>query len=482
MTPFNLLLMLCAALPPGDEQPVAKGTTDLSSWRPPHGEWSVGAAATLHPEDERRLASQSGAGVIVNGEQGRTRNLLTVHEHGDVMAHIEFMVPRGSNSGVYFMGRYEIQVLDSFGVEQPKHSDCGGIYQRWEPQRGQGKQGYEGHPPTSNASRAPGEWQSFDVLFRAPRFDANGSKTENARFIRVVHNGTLVHENVQLTGPTRAASFPDEQAAGPLMLQGDHGPVAYRNIRLRPLEIGADGFPRERFGETGFESIFDGATLSGWHVSGRSGHSRASGNQSGGRWVVEDGAIVGSQDTPGNGGIVITDAAYRDFEVALEMNNDFVPDSGLFLRSTENGVAYQCMIDYHSRGNLLGLYGEGMKRGFHVRNFSFVETPEEIVAVEPGKVPFALPVTPEDWPRFWKHGEWNELRARIQGNPPTITTWINGVRFMEFTDTEMRHQGEGGIALQVHGGGDHTREFVRYRNIRVKVLSGSDPAGSRSDG
>ena len=112
--------------------------------------------------------------------------------------------------------------------------------------------------------------------------------------------------------------------------------------------------------DDGFESIFDGKTLKGWHVSAKTGHSRASKNKSGGHWVVEDGAIVGSQDIPGNGGIVITDKQYGDFEVVLEMNNDFGPDSGLFLRSTEDGKCYQAMIDYHAGGNLMGIYGEGL--------------------------------------------------------------------------------------------------------------------------
>ena len=76
----------------------------------------------------------------------------------------------------------------------------------------------------------------------------------------------------------------------------------------------------------------------------------------------------------------------------------------------------------------------------------------------------------EKWPEFWKHGQWNELRARIVGNPPKITTWIKGVKFMEWTETEKRLPDNGGIALQVHGGGDSTKQFVRYRNIRVKPL------------
>jgi len=225
--------------------------------------------------------------------------------------------------------------------------------------------------------------------------------------------------------------------------------------------------------DAGFEAIFDGKSLQGWHASAKTGHSRASQQKSGGKWVVEDGAIVGSQDIPGNGGILITDQQFGDFEVVLEMNNDFGPDSGLFLRSTEEGKCYQAMIDYHGGGNLMGIYGEGMGGKPHVRNFSFLDAPEKIAIVtdlQGEKPPVPFPMKGEEWPKFWKHGKWNELRARIVGNPPTITTWINGVRFMEWTETEKRLGDKGGIALQVHGGGDLTKQFVRYRNIRIKRL------------
>ena len=211
-----------------------------------------------------------------------------------------------------------------------------------------------------------------------------------------------------------------------------------------------------------FVRLDDGKTLDGWHVSDKTGHG------TGGRWVVEDGAFVGSQDKPGNGGILITDRKFNDFEVVLEMNNDYGPDSGLFLRSTEKGQCYQAMIDYHTKGNLMGIYGEGIG-GFAARNFWMHARPDIISIVDYPEFP--APFTPEEWRSLWRPKHWNELRARIAGNPPTIHTWINGVAVMRWSDSEKRLPDDGGIALQVHGGGDYTKEYVRYRNVRVREIA-----------
>lgn len=221
----------------GEAWMILLGEDGLDAWRAPLGDWQIVGEVFVDPGDEKRLASKPGAGIVLNGERGRTRHLVSKHEHGDIEARIEFMVPKGSNSGVYFQGRYEIQILDSWGVTELAHGDCGGIYQRWREERGipDAERGFEGWPPRVNASKAPGEWQRFDVVFRAPRFDADGNKTANAVFVRVEHNGVLIHENQELSGPTRAALFKDEQPLGPIMIQGDHGPVALRNIMIRPI-------------------------------------------------------------------------------------------------------------------------------------------------------------------------------------------------------------------------------------------------------
>jgi hypothetical protein len=207
---------------------------DFTGWRQPTGEWRVAKDVSLDPADPANFAVTAGRGIAVNGAKGRTVELVTEPELGDVELHVEFCVPRHSNSGVYLMGRYEVQVYDSYGVAQDKYPgiECGGIYPRWINEKN-----VEGHSPRVNASKPPGQWQSFDITFRAPRFDASGRKITNARFVKVVHNGKVIHENVELSGPTRATLWEDEKATGPIRLQGDHGPVAYRNLRAKSVEL-----------------------------------------------------------------------------------------------------------------------------------------------------------------------------------------------------------------------------------------------------
>lgn len=211
---------------------------DLSGW---HGQgsgenqWLTTTAILwerlLGPTRLSAIPGRAPGGTILNGPNGRTVNLLTDQKFGDVELYLEYMISKGSNSGVYLQGLYEVQVFDSWGSTEPMTtSDGGAIYHRWIDNQGVG-----GSPPSRNASRRPGEWQSFYIWFRAPRFDANGKKTENAKFIRVVHNGLSIQSDVEVDGPTRAAMEIPEAATNPIMLQGDHGPVAYRNIYWRPL-------------------------------------------------------------------------------------------------------------------------------------------------------------------------------------------------------------------------------------------------------
>jgi hypothetical protein len=214
-------------------------------WQEPWGDWTIVGIARPDNDDGTLFVTEEGEGILINGSTGKTSNLIAIPDTGDCNLTLEFMVPKGSNSGVYLMGRYEVQIFDSWGVKNPNFSDCGGIYQR---DSKSDHDRFEGRAPDNNMSKKPGDWQKFEIEFRAPRFDDEGNKTENARFIEVVHNGQVIHENVEVAGPTRSAAFQDEQPMGPLMLQGDHGPVAFRNVSLwwkTDHPIGVDGHPRK---------------------------------------------------------------------------------------------------------------------------------------------------------------------------------------------------------------------------------------------
>ncbi|MDR3635332.1 MAG: DUF1080 domain-containing protein [Isosphaeraceae bacterium] len=206
----------------------------LSAWKKPTGDWVVAGQVGLKPDDPKHLVYEKGEGILVNGPTGRTVNIVTIESFSAIEAHVEFLVPKGSNAGVKFEGLYEVQIFDSFGVKTPKASDCGGIYPRAEL-----LPNYhyldEGYPPKVNAAKPPGEWQTLDVVFHSPCFDADNKKVANARFDKVVLNGQVVQEGVELASPTGHFWKRKELAAAPLLLQADHGPVAFRNVRVRPL-------------------------------------------------------------------------------------------------------------------------------------------------------------------------------------------------------------------------------------------------------
>lgn len=223
-------------------QPQEKGWLDLMSleaWKKPSDKWIVAADAGLHPDNPRLLLAKPGQGILVNGVKGLANNLISKEAFGDVELHLEFLISQRSNSGVKFHGHYEIQINDSWGKKELTGDDCGGVYPRAEI-----KPRYhsidKGIPPRVNASRPAGEWQTLQVIFLAPRFDAEGKKTANARLLKALLNGQLIHDNVELKTPTGDRWKNKEFPTGPLFLQADHGPVAFRQVRIRPYPGNAE--------------------------------------------------------------------------------------------------------------------------------------------------------------------------------------------------------------------------------------------------
>lgn len=179
--------------------------------------WKVGVA-TLDEKSPNRIVLKDGTGELVNAETGGI-DIYTEVKFGDCIVEIEVMVPKGSNSGIYLMGEYEVQVFDSYGKEKLGQGDMGAIY--------------SAAAPKVNASKKPGEWQKFVIDFQAPKFEGD-MKVAKAKFIKVTLNDQVIHENVEVEKSTGGALTGKEAPTGPILFQGDHGPVAYRNIKITP--------------------------------------------------------------------------------------------------------------------------------------------------------------------------------------------------------------------------------------------------------
>lgn len=207
---------------------------DLNAFKNPSTNWTI-VGGISGDYQATTLNSSDGKGILYGTAKGAkyqaNDDLIFKLEHGDIKLSLDFMIPKGSNSGVYLQGRYEVQILDSWLKKEINDGDCGAIYHRWDETRGAGKEGYEGHAPRQNTVKAPGLWNHLEIDFKAPTFDASGKKTSNARFNKVVLNGIIIHENIELLGVTRGAIASNEVANGPIRIQGDHGPVAFKNIQ-----------------------------------------------------------------------------------------------------------------------------------------------------------------------------------------------------------------------------------------------------------
>jgi hypothetical protein len=187
-------------------------------------QWVIGYPTVTDPNSKTigiLKAGGSGPKSLINflPVGGHGCDIFTAEKFGDIHLEIEFMVPKGSNSGIYLMGEYEVQILDSYGKPDDKlaQSDLGALY--------------SAAAPKKNAAKKPGEWQKFVIDFQAPKFEGD-KKTTNAKFIKVVLNDVVLHENVEMKQQTPGGLTGKEAATGPLMFQGDHGAVAFRNVKI----------------------------------------------------------------------------------------------------------------------------------------------------------------------------------------------------------------------------------------------------------
>lgn len=230
----------------------------------------------------------------------------------------------------------------------------------------------------------------------------------------------------------------------------------------------------------GFTPIFNGRNLDGWHISRTNHHGRTP------DFFVMHGVLMGTQNPLGGGGILLTNRSYRNFELYVEVKPDWGNDSGIFLRSTESGAAYQVTMDFLPNGSMGAVIGEGgmqlaARSGGPGRAGAARQGGAGRGSARQGGAPAGPPPgfgegnqASAAWVKAWKRDDWNAIRVRMTGEVPHITVWINDVLITDFQDTANSAIGgitEGPIALQVHGGSRWVPGgFWRWRNIGIREL------------
>ena len=240
----------------------------------------------------------------------------------------------------------------------------------------------------------------------------------------------------------------------------------------------------------GWITLFNGKNLEGWHKN-----PEKIGHGTGGHWHGEpDGVLAGEQDPPGsgNGGILLTDRKFGNFELSIDLKPSWGIDSGVFLRGNDQGQCIQMTVDYYNGGNIGHFYGEAtggwVPRAFSLQGRSDeegqLESLHPVEVKDPKQAGLVSSCQPEEWLKVWKIDDWNTALIRVEGGKfPKITTKINGLEVGVFdaaTSTAEKYDREevakllgekGSIAVQVHGGGSYPPgKKCRWRNIRVREL------------
>jgi glucose/arabinose dehydrogenase len=413
---------------------------------------AASADAAFHHGDEKEAPRDGGRtaeeldklpGFV---EVAGTHDLISNTAFGDARLHVEWYCPPGGtgqqagNSGVYLQSLYEIQVLGTLAAEKLGREEM----------NDEAASIYKVKTPDVNASAGPGQWQAYDIWFKAPRFEG-GKKVSDAR-VSLYWNGVLVHNDVAIAGPTGGAAAIGEHSAaavqtGPLRLQ-DHetkaeGSVRFRNIWMAPLEqrafapgaweeplktIGGDGLPK------------------GWVVRGGKATFR-----------MDGGTLVGTTAANSANTFLVSEREYGDFELLADFTVDPKLNSGIQVRSEVKGgfekrdgvvSGMQVEIDPAERMYTGGIYEES-GRGWLYR---LIDAPYARRAFR-GPVNGVPPV--------------NHLRVVAMG--PVVRTWINGVPAGEVFDAV---HGRGHLGLQVHGVGAETSPLeIRFSKMRIRELS-----------
>ena len=238
--------------------------------------------------------------------------------------------------------------------------------------------------------------------------------------------------------------------------------------------------------------LFNGKNLDGWHkqkIRGQHG--------SGGNWgVTSDGTLFGEQDPPGsgNGGLLLSDVQYSEFELELSLKPDWGPDSGVFVRTDERGGGWQIYVDHHDNGNVGHVRLETKPYSVPFRPFAFTRlegSQRTLKMIDDARTRnwpetvYEQTCTREDWLAHWQVDDWNRLRVRVTGGVlPVINVWLNQLHVCKFDASKTTHpqfkkeramevvKASGSIGLQVHGGKNwQAGKRVLWKDLRIRNLS-----------
>ncbi len=378
-------------------------TDALDAWT---GEgWSVGDVA-LDPEDPAKLVRKEPPVAEEPPDRHSPQTLSTLDaagpaqltsrfEFGDLDLSFDFLVTAGGEGALFLMGRYGIRIGDGALL---------------------GGEGWPQRAPDFDAFRGPGEWHYLSVRFQAPRFDESGRRLSDARLQRVMIDDVLLHDELDLGGPSLGAPLSGEAPRGPLVIRSELGAVAVRHLVVR------DRTPPPSGDEAGWVRLFDGTTLDGWTISG------------GAEWRVERGEIVGNGPA---GHLFSPRGDYRNLELRARCRISDGGNSGMYVRAA---------------------YGEGWPQGYEAQINSTHEDPVKTGSLYGRSTVLAQLIAPDTW--FTQ-----QISCRDEPEGVRITVRVSGVVVNEFLDPE-RTFASGHVALQQH----HEGSVVRYTEVEVREL------------
>ena len=254
----TLLIAACSTSGERDnrehEQPDSLAGTALALFKP-NANWQLVEEVEVDGSTLRATRGEENI-IAINGDAwADSGHLETYAQAGDGIVRMEFMLPEGSRAGLYLLSRYEISLADSYGKTELEPSDMGGLAHRWNPDGEPAE--FDGVPPSENAAKPAGEWQTLEAEFRAPRFDDANNKTENALLLSVTINGVQVQYNTIATGNTRDPLYDWEQSTGTVTIRGDRGPIAIRNFELNRADFEAVQMPQTSGESTNRDELID---------------------------------------------------------------------------------------------------------------------------------------------------------------------------------------------------------------------------------